>query len=57
MDFKPNLKCVQDPVMKDFLEKVLEPNPDLRLGITDRGLHSLKEHELFDQVNWEKLES
>ena len=55
-DFSPNLSLIKDEIVKDFLEKVLEPDPQERLGITDRGIDSLKDHKLFDQVNWGGLE-
>jgi serine/threonine protein kinase len=39
---------------RDFLEALLQKNPNKRLGAT-RGINELKEHAYFSDVNWKTL--
>ena len=40
--------------LKDLLSKLLEKDPNKRLGVNDKKF--IKEHEFFYDVNWEELE-
>lgn len=42
-----------DPITKDLIEKLLDRNPDLRLGAN--GVNEIKNHEFFKDIDWVKL--
>jgi len=43
------------PVAKDLIEKLLEADPLLRLGVGEEGLQLLKKHPFFDGIDWANL--
>lgn len=46
-------KKVRDPIVRDFITKLLNKDPDERLGAN--GLDEIKNHLFFKGINWEDL--
>jgi serine/threonine protein kinase len=49
----PPLHYINDPVLKDFLKKVLQKQPTERLGFKDAK--QIKKHPWMSDIPWEKL--
>jgi len=45
-----------DPVTRDFLKGLLNPNEKKRLGSGKNGSAEIKDHPWFKEIDWEKLE-
>ncbi len=45
-----------DKDAKSLIKKILNPNPNKRLGCLRRGVRDIKEHRLFNDFNWKNIE-
>ncbi len=45
-----------DKDAKSLIKKILNPNPNKRLGCLRRGVTDIKEHRLFNDFNWNNIE-
>ena len=45
------------PDARDLIERLLHPNPSLRLGNLKEGPQGIRDHVWYERFNWDRLES
>lgn len=45
-----------NPILADFLERLLEKNPEKRLGCGNMGEEEIEKHKWFASIDWNALE-
>eukprot|EP01130_Rhizamoeba_saxonica_P009661 TRINITY_DN3938_c0_g3_i1.p1 TRINITY_DN3938_c0_g3~~TRINITY_DN3938_c0_g3_i1.p1 ORF type:complete len:494 (+),score=104.83 TRINITY_DN3938_c0_g3_i1:121-1482(+) len=51
----PDIDLEISPASKDFVERLLDPNPETRLGSGENGIQDIKSHPFLEEVKWDTL--